>query len=214
MLTLVPDAVEAYAAAHTTPPTAAMANVVTETEAMGGISQMMTGPVEGRFLETLVFVSGARTVLELGTFTGYSSISMASALPPGGVVITCDVNPDAHATARRHAEAAGVVDRIDYRLGPALDTIAGLDVELDLVFIDADKTNYLNYYEAVVPKLSARGLIVVDNTLWSGAVVDLAADADADTTAIAAFNDRVVADERVVCVQLTIRDGVTLIRLR
>jgi caffeoyl-CoA O-methyltransferase len=211
MVGVLPADVEAYVEAHTSPPPAALATVIEETLAMGAVSAMMTGPVEGRFLEFLVFALQPRLVLEIGTFTGYSSISMASALPPGGRLVTCDVDPDAHATARRHAEAAGVADRIDYRLGPALDTIAGLDGPFDLVFIDADKTNYANYYEAVLPKLAPRGIIAVDNTLWSGQVLD-DGDRSDNTAAIRAFNDMVRADRRVVCVQLSIRDGVTLAR--
>ena len=128
--------------------------------------------LEGRFLAFSCARSGARRVLELGTFTGYSSISMALALPPGGRVITCDVNEETTAIAARYAEEAGVADRIDYRLGPALETIAGLDGPFDLIFIDADKANYVNYYEATLPLLADNGLMVVDNTLWSGSVAD------------------------------------------
>jgi caffeoyl-CoA O-methyltransferase len=208
---LVAPEIESYVESHTSPPSAALAKVIEETRAMGEISGMMTGPVEGRFLEFLVFALRPHLVLEIGTFTGYSSISMASALPPGGRIVTCDVNPEAHATARRHAEAAGVVDRIEYRLGPALDTIATLDGPFDLVFIDADKTNYANYYEAVLPKLAPSGIIAIDNTLWSGRVVDDGDQSD-NTTAIRAVNDLVRNDRRVVCVQLSVRDGVTLIR--
>src|SRR4051794_18650055 len=210
---VIPEDIEAYALAHTTPPSTAMQQIVDDTKAMGRISGMMTGPLEGRFLEFLVYALQAETVLEIGTFTGYGATSMASALPPGGRgrVITCDVNPDAHATARKHAEAAGVADRIDFRLGPALDTIATLDGPFDLVFIDADKTNYSNYYEAVLPKLAPTGMIGIDNTLWSGQVVD-ESDRSDNTVAIRAVNDLVRDDPRVVCVQLSVRDGVTLIR--
>jgi len=208
---LVAPEIESYVESHTSPPSAALAKVIEETQAMGQISGMMTGPVEGRFLEFLVFALRPQLVLEIGTFTGYSSISMASALPPGGRIVTCDVDADAHATARRHAEAAGVVDRIEYRLGPALDTIAILDGPFDLVFIDADKTNYANYYEAVLPKLAPSGIIAIDNTLWSGRVVDDSDQSD-NTTAIRAVNDLVRNDRRVVCVQLSVRDGVTLVR--
>src|SRR4051795_10949641 len=171
---------------------------------------MMTGPVEGRFLQFLVFALQPRLVLEIGTFTGYSSISMASALPAGGRLRACDVNEKAHATARRHAEAAGVVDRIDYRLGPALDTIAALDGPFDLVFIDADKPNYANYYEAVLPLLADDGLLIADNVLWSGRVVE--EDGDESTQAIKAFNEHVRNDDRVTSVMLTVRDGMTLIQ--
>jgi len=174
---------------------------------------MMVGLLEGAFLAFLVRMLGARRVLELGTFTGYSSISMALALPPGGRVITCDVNEETTAIAARYAEEAGVSDRIDYRLGPGLETIAELDGPFDLVFIDADKVNYVNYYEATLPLLADTGLMVVDNTLWSGAVAD-PSNEDESTNAIRALNDRVLEDERVENVLLTVRDGMNLVRRR
>jgi caffeoyl-CoA O-methyltransferase len=208
----VDKAIEEYVLAHTSPPTDALGEVIEETSKHPAAG-MMTGPVEGQFLEFLVFALKPQLVLEIGTFTGYSSISMASALPPGGRLITCDVDPQAHETARRHATTAGVVDRIDYRLGPAVETIAGLDGPFDLVFIDADKPNYGNYYDAVLPKLAPSGVIAVDNTLWSGRVLDTSDDSES-TVAIRTFNDRVRNDDRVLCVQLTVRDGVTLIRKR
>jgi caffeoyl-CoA O-methyltransferase len=152
----------------------------------------------------------AQRVLELGTFTGYSSISMALALPPGGRVISCDVNEETTAIARRYAEEAGVADRIEYRLGPGLETVARLDGTFDLVFIDADKPNYINYYEATLPLLADGGLIVVDNTLWSGRVVD-DEEQDESTQAIRALNDHVSADPRVENVLLTVRDGMNLV---
>ena len=151
-------------------------------------------------------------MLELGTFTGYSSISMASALPGGGRIVTCDIDERAVAIARRYAEEAGVVDRIDYRLGPGLETIAGLDGPFDFVFIDADKESYVDYYEAVLPKLADDGLIVADNVLWSGRVVE--PEPDETTRTIMEFNEHVRRDERVVAVMLTVRDGMTLIRRR
>jgi caffeoyl-CoA O-methyltransferase len=150
-------------------------------------------------------------VLEIGTFTGYAALSMAAALPEGGHVHTCDVQPKHTDVARRYIDESPYADRITIHLGPALETIAELEGDFDLVFIDADKPNYDNYYEAVLPRLSKRGLIVVDNTLWSGKVLD---PPDANTRAIAALNDKLAADERVVVALLTIRDGVTLIRRR
>jgi predicted O-methyltransferase YrrM len=170
----------------------------------------MVGLVEGRFLSVLVRMLRARRVLELGTFTGYSSISMAQALPPDGRLITCDVNEGTTAIARRYAEEAGVVDRIDYRLGPGLETIAGLDGEFDLIFVDADKENYVNYYEATLPLLAQTGVMVVDNTLWSGRVADPEED-DESVRAIRALNDRVRDDSRVDNVLLTVRDGMNLV---
>jgi caffeoyl-CoA O-methyltransferase len=208
---LVDEAVEAYAEAHTTSPDAALAALAEETRATMSAPQMLTGVIEGRFLELLVFASGARRVLELGTFTGYSALSMAAALPPGGRIDTCDVEPRHVEVAQRYIDESPYADRITIHVGPALETIERLEGEFDVVFIDADKGNYANYYEAVLPRLSARGLIVIDNTLWSGRVLD---PQDEDTRAIARLNDAIAADERVVAVQLTIRDGVTLIRRR
>ena len=174
--------------------------------------QMMVGPLEGRFLELLVRLTRARRVLELGTFTGWSSIAMAWGLGPEGIVFTCDVDPEAQEIARRYAEEAGVADRIDYRLGPGLETMQALEGPFDLVFIDADKEGYLDYYEAALPLLADGGLIVADNVLWSGRVAE--DDPDERTRTIMAFNDHVRHDERVVAVMLTVRDGMTLIRKR
>jgi caffeoyl-CoA O-methyltransferase len=183
-----------------------------ETRERTSTPQMMVGPLEGRFLGLLVRLTHARSVLELGTFTGWSSIAMAWALPPGGTVVTCDVDPEAQEIARRYAEEAGVADRIDYRLGPGRETMRTLEGPLDLVFIDADKEGYLDYYEAALPLLADDGLIVADNVLWSGRVAE--DDPDERTRTIMAFNDHVWNDERVVAVMLTVRDGMTLIRKR
>src|SRR4051795_6200894 len=182
---IVDPRVEKYAEEHTSPDGELFERLAAETHEKTTAPQMMVGRLEGRFLGTLVRTLRARRVLELGTFTGYSSISMALALPTDGRVITCDVNEETTAIARRYAEEAGVAERIEYRLGPALESIATLDGEFDLVFIDADKPNYVNYYEAAVPKLAPNGLIVLDNTLWSGRVADPQED-DENTRAIRA----------------------------
>ena len=172
---------------------------------------MMVGTIEGRFLEMLVHATQARRVLEIGTYTGYSSIAMAAALPPGGQIITCDVSEEHTAVARRHIEASGNAGRIRIERGPAVETIARLDGPFDLVFIDADKESYLAYFEVTLPKLAPHGLIAADNTLWHGDVINLD-NSDADTVAIRSFNSAVAADPRVSAVLLPIRDGVTLIR--
>jgi caffeoyl-CoA O-methyltransferase len=171
---------------------------------------MMVGLLEGQFLGVLVRQLRAKRILELGTFTGYSSISMALALEPDGRIITCDVNEETTGIARRYAEEAGVLDRIEYRTAPGLDSIAQLEGEFDLIFIDADKPNYLNYYEATLPKLARTGLLVLDNTLWSGRVAD-PDDNDDNTRAIRELNDRIVDDPRVNNVLLTVRDGMNLV---
>jgi caffeoyl-CoA O-methyltransferase len=212
-MTVVPEDIEAYAAAHTTPEHPLLAEVAAETRGTQEAHGMMVGLLEGRFLETLVRVSGARRILEIGTFTGYSALSMAAALPPGGRLVTCEVDAERAAVARRHFDASPWTDRIEVRVGPALQTLAGLDGPFDFIFVDADKANYRNYYEAVLPKLADGGLIAVDNVLWSGRVLD-PDDDSADTVAMRAFNDFVRDDSRVTCVMATVRDGVSLIRRR
>ena len=209
-MSIVDDAVDRYAEEHTTPGGDLFERLEAETREKTTLPQMMVGRVEGKFLEFLVRSIGAQLVLEFGTFTGYSSISMARGLTGTGKVISLDVNPDTTAIARRYAEEAGVADRIDYRLGPALDALPSLDGPFDLVFIDADKANYVNYYEAVLPKLAANGLLIADNTLWSGRVVD--EDAEETTRVIQQFNDRVRDDPRVEQVLLTVRDGMLLVK--
>lgn len=208
---IVGPAIEAYAEQHTSPPTEGLVRLAEETTATLDAPQMMVGALEGRVLEMLVFLSGATRVLEIGTFSGYSSISMAAGLPDGGHIISCDISEKHAEVARRHIEANGLSDRIEVRVGPALETLADLDGPFDFVFIDADKGNYSNYFEAVLPKLSDRGVIAVDNTLWSGRVVD-PQDDEPDTVAIREFNQRIADDPRVVNVILTVRDGITLIR--
>jgi len=212
-VTAVTPEIDAYAAAHSTPEHPLLAEVAAETRASEEGHGMMVGALEGRFLETLVWLSGARRILEIGTFTGYSALAMAAALPTDGRLVTCEVDAGRAAVARRHFDASPWAGRIEVRVGPALDTVSGLDGRFDLVFIDADKTNYRNYYEAVLPLLAERGLLVVDNVLWSGRVLD-PTDRSEDTVAIRAFNDFVRNDPRVVCGMTTVRDGVTLIRRR
>jgi caffeoyl-CoA O-methyltransferase len=208
---LVTEEIERYAEAHTTPHPELLQRLAQETKATLERPSMLTGTIEGRFLEFLVFATGARRILELGTYSGYSAISMAAALPVGGRIDTCEVDEEHAGVARRYIEEVGYSDRITIHLGPALETIARLEGEFDFVFIDADKENYVNYYESVLPRLSEGGLIAADNTLWSGRVLDESDDSEG-TRAIRAFNEHVRGDDRVVSVMLTVRDGVTLIR--
>ena len=210
MAFIVPDEIEQYAEEHTTPPTPLLAELAEETRATLTAPQMLTGPIEGRFLELLVYGTRARRVLELGTYSGYSALSMAAALAEGGHIDTCEVDAEHAEVARRYIARSPYADRITVHVGPALDTIHALEGEFDFVFIDADKVNYANYYDAVLPRLSERGLIAADNTLWSGRVLE--PDDSEATEAIVAFNENVRADPRVVAVQLTVRDGITLIR--
>jgi caffeoyl-CoA O-methyltransferase len=209
---IVREEIEEYAEEHTTPAEELLAELAEETRATLRSPGMLTGTVEGRFLELLVYGCGARRVLELGTYSGYSALSMAPALPDGGRIDTCEVDEQHAAVARRYIARSPYGDRISVHVGPALETIDRLEGEFDFVFIDADKVNYRNYYEAVLPRLASRGLIAADNTLWSGRVLEPAAEDDESTRAIVEFNDHVRADPRVTCVMLPIRDGVTLIR--
>ena len=208
---IVEEKIEEYAERHTTRPDPLLAELAEETKATMSTPQMLTGTIEGRFLQQLVFASGARRVLEIGTFTGYSALSMAAALPEDGRIDTLDIEPKHAEVAQRYFDRSPLGGKITLHLGPATETIATLDGEFDLVFIDADKAGYDSYYEAVLPRLSARGLIAIDNTLWSGRVLD---PQDESTARIAELNDKIAADDRVVAVQLTVRDGVTLIRRR
>ena len=211
MTDIVDPALEAYASDHTTAPPHHLETLAAELRATLEFPHMMVGRLEGRFLEVLTFGLSATSVLEVGTFGGYSALAMAAGLAPGGRIVTCEISPEHAAFARRHIAASPFADRIQVIEGPAIDTIATLEGPFDLVFLDADKSGYRDYYEAVLPKLAPRGIIAADNTLWSGRVLD-PDDTTADTVALREFNDFVVTDPRVVVVQTTVRDGVTLIR--
>jgi caffeoyl-CoA O-methyltransferase len=208
---IVNEEIEDYAAAHTTPPVELLQSLTAETQETLQSPQMLTGTIEGRFLEVLVHGLQAKRVLELGTYSGYSALSMAAGLPEGGHIDTCEFEEKHAEVARRYIAQSPYTDRITVHLGPALETIQKLEGEFDFVFIDADKVNYLNYYEALLPRLAPSGLIAVDNTLWSGSVID-EKDDEESTRAIREVNDRIASDERVTAVMLTVRDGVTLVR--
>lgn len=205
-------AIDDYATEHSDaePPHLAALAARTRDE-LGPRSRMMVGRQEGAFLSTIVAITGATRILEIGTFTGYSALWMAETLPADGRIVTCDVS-ETHAAVARDAFASSPhPEKIDFRFGPAVDTIATLDGPFDLVFIDADKTSYAAYYEATLPLLSERGFMLVDNVLWRGEVLAGSSD-DPDTAALIAFNDMVRDDARVKRVLLPIRDGVTVIR--
>jgi caffeoyl-CoA O-methyltransferase len=206
------DEIQAYAEAHTTPPSELQQRLAEETRETLRSPQMLTGTVEGRLLEFLVFALRPKRVLELGTYSGYSTLSMAPELPPGGHIDTCEVDETHAAVARRYLDEAGVGDRVTIHLGPALETIERLEGEFDLIFIDADKVNYPAYYDALVPRLSPNGIMVLDNTLWSGRVAE--PDDSPETRMFVDLNARIASDPRVVAVVLTVRDGITLVRRR
>jgi caffeoyl-CoA O-methyltransferase len=209
---LSPD-VHAYMVAHGMPPDSIQRDLIEETAALGGVSLMQIAPEQAAFMTVLTRLVGARRAVEVGTFTGYSALAIARGLPADGKLVCCDVSEEWTAVARRYWERAGVGDRIELRLGPALDTLRALpaDDPIDLAFIDADKENYDHYYEELLARLRPNGVILVDNTLWMGSVVDPARD-DESTNAIRAFNDKVATDDRVDCVMLAVSDGLTLLR--
>jgi caffeoyl-CoA O-methyltransferase len=204
-----------YIAAHSTTPDEVQRRLMVATEERtGGFSRMQIGGDQGTLFEMFTRAIGARQAIEIGTFTGYSALSLARGLGPDGRLICCDVSEEWTDIAREHWALAGVTDRIDLRIAPALDTLAALpaDLRFDLAFIDADKPNYIHYYEALLPRMHTTGVILVDNTLWSLQVLDPTTD-DRDTVALREFNQRVAADSRVRCVILPIGDGVTMIQL-
>jgi predicted O-methyltransferase YrrM len=177
-------------------------------------ASMQIAPEQGQFLHFLTKLTGARNVLEVGVFMGYSSSWIALALPPGGKIVACDVNEEYAAIARNTWREAGVEDKIDFRLAPALETLdtlvaAGRSGSFDVAFIDADKQNYSNYYERALQLVRHGGLIATDNTLWDGSVID-PADNDPDTVAIRAYNRKLHTDDRIALTLATIGDGLTL----
>jgi caffeoyl-CoA O-methyltransferase len=203
--------IEQYAADHCQAEPQLLTELVRETHEKLQWPQMLTGRIEGRLLKLLALLTGAKRILEIGTFSGYSALSMAEALPPDGELVTCDLNPVNLALARQYFARSPDGKKIRIEEGPALDSIARLSGPFDMVFIDADKSNYLNYYEAVLPKTRSGGLIAIDNVLWSGRVLDPQTE---DDKAIVALNTRVRSDERVDQVLLTVRDGLFLARKR
>lgn len=202
-------AVAAYAEEHATPLSPVIAELVATTYADVPDAGMISGRSVGNLLQLLVAVTGAMRVLEVGTFTGFSALMMAEALPPTGSLIACEIDPDRAAFAQRFFDKSPHGSKIQLRVGPALASMTTMEPGFDLVFIDADKEGYRDYYERALELLGPRGLIVVDNVLWGGAVLD---PKDETTEQIAAFNRHVANDPRVQHVMLTVRDGLLLVR--
>ncbi len=209
MIRFVPEDIEKYAEAHAEPVDPLLDELREETFRTMADPQMQVGRVEGTFLKLLVRMSGARRALEIGMFTGYSGLMIASGLPEDGTLTTCDVNPKAEAVARRYFARSPHGKKITIRMGPALETIRTLSPPIDFVFLDADKVNYPHYYEAVLPLMPSGGLLVADNVLWSGKVLHPKDESD---RAIVVFNECVAKDPRVEKVLLTVRDGMTIAR--
>jgi caffeoyl-CoA O-methyltransferase len=205
--------IEDYAAAHTTPMAEHLERNDAEARESLPFPAMLSGPVVGRLLQALVFAAQPRLVVEIGTYSGYSALAMAEALPPGGRVVTLEL-VDEHADfAQRSIDGSAYAGVVEIRRGPALESLAGLDGPYDFVFIDADKTGYPDYFEASLAKLADHGVIVFDNTLRSGTVLDPPEDDEA-ARVMDELNERLAHDERVVAAQLTVRDGLTVVRRR
>ncbi len=211
--------IHGYLVTHGTPPDAAQNDLIAATSELGGISVMQVAPEQGALLTLLARLIGAKQAIEIGTFTGYSALCIARGLAEGGRLVCCDVSDEWTSVGKPHWASAGVAERIDLRIAPATETLAALKHEAgdarpyDLAFVDADKTGYDAYYEALLGLIRPGGLILVDNVLWGGSVIDDSNQKD-DTRAIRAFNDKVAADDRVDCVMASISDGLTFLRVR
>lgn len=210
---LVSLEIEAYAQAYSRPESSVCRALREETQRTMEYAQMVVGPLEGAFLQMMTQLVGAKRVLEIGMFTGYSALCFAEALPANGTVVTCEINEGSAALARQYFARTPVGQRIEVRMGPALDTMGTLTGPFDLIFIDADKMNYLNYYRRALDLLSTNGVILIDNVLWSGEVLKQPPPDD-QTAAIQELNRTVANDPRVTAVLVTIRDGVLVVRKR
>jgi caffeoyl-CoA O-methyltransferase len=204
-----------YLVAHGTPPDAVQEGLIEATAALGPVSGMQVAPEQGTFLTILTQALGVQSAVEVGTFTGYSALCIARGLGDGGRLLCCDVSDEWTAIGRPYWEKAGIADRIDLRIAPALDTLNALpnEEQFDLAFIDADKPNYGNYFDALLPRMRTNGVLLIDNVLWGGNVINPDAN-DENTQAIKAFNSKLAADTRVDTVMLTISDGLTMCRKR
>jgi len=192
-----------------------LAELARETEKLGPISMMQIAPEQGALMSILVRAIGARSAVEIGSFTGYSSICIARGLPRDGKLLCCDVNEEWTNIARTYWAKAGLSDRIELRLAPAVETLHNLpaDHSFDFAFIDADKVSYRKYYDALLPRLRPNGLILFDNVLWQGQVLDPHSQSD-DTRALQALNDFIATDARVQAVMISVSDGLTIVRKR
>lgn len=211
---MTPDLYQ-YLVAHGTPRDALLTELSQETAALGSISVMEIAPEQGSLMTLLVRAIGARSAIEVGTFTGYSSVCIARGLAPGGRLLCCDISEEWTTMARRYFERAGVADRIELRIAPAIETLRALPAgeTVDFAFIDADKSGYRAYYEEILTRMRPNGLILFDNVLWHGEVID-PATTSGDAQAMRALNDFLARDTRIHAVMLSISDGLTVVRKR
>ena len=214
-ITHLDEALLAYMDAHSSPPDEVQRDLIAVTGTLGDAGRMQIGAVQGSFMTMLVRLLRPQLAVEVGTFTGYSALAVARGLPPGGRLLCCDVSVEWTAIALSYWERAGVADRIDLRIAPALETLRALPPrpEVGFAFIDADKANYINYYEELLSRLSPQGIILVDNVLWGGGVANPERDDDT-TEALRAFNAHAAADPRSQVAMLPVGDGLTVITLR
>jgi len=206
---MIDEAIEDYAFRVTQAEPGNLQKLVEQTHKVMEHPGMITGRIEGRFLKLLVQLVQPQLILEVGTYTGYSALSMAEGLAENGKIITCDIDPKAQKFAQAAFDTSPYGHKIDLRMGPAIDTIRKLTATIDLSFIDADKENYPLYYEEILARTRPGGVIIIDNTLWSGRVLD---PQDIDSKAIARLNEIICKDTRVENVLLTVRDGIQLVR--
>jgi caffeoyl-CoA O-methyltransferase len=211
----LPPELQEYIISHSVPLDDVQRDLIAETAALGSVASMQISPEQGAFLTVLTGALGVRYAVEVGTFTGYSSIAIARGMPNEGRLLCCDVSDEWTSTARKYWDRAGLADRIELRLGPAADTLKALPAEphIDLAFLDADKTGYIGYWEDLVPRMRPRGVILADNVFANGAVLEQNPEGES-ARAIKAFNDHVLADERVEVALLAIADGLTFARRR
>ena len=206
----LPDDIAAYVQAHTAAEPELLKKIDRDTHAYVLKPRMLSGNVQGRFLSLISKLMQPRLILEIGTYTGYSALCLAEGLAPGGKLITMDINEELEKRVRGYFQQAGMAEKIDYRIGNAITMLPALQETFDLVFIDADKENYLKYYNLIFDKVRSGGLILADNVLWSGKITQT--KTDKDTRALQEFNDAVVADTRVDCMLLPLRDGIMMAR--
>ena len=214
-ITRIDEALLAYMEAHSSAPDAVQRDLIAATEALGDVGRMQIDAVQGSFMTMLVGLLRPRFAVEVGTFTGYSALAVAKALPPGARLLCCDISEEWTDIARGYWERARIADRIDVKIGPALETLRSLptDPPVDFAFIDADKENYINYYEELMSRLSPTGVILVDNVLWGGGVADPDRD-DPTTEALRSFSAHAVADPRALVALLPVSDGLSIIKRR
>lgn len=211
MKSLVTPEIEAYAEAHSMAESAICRALREETYRRMEFPQMLVGPLEGAFLKMMAQVVGAKRVLEVGMFTGYSALCFAEAVPEDGTIITCEVDEESATLAREYFARSPVGKKVEVRMGPALETMQNLDGPFDLIFIDADKQNYLNYFRRALELLAPNGIILIDNVLWGGEVLKHPPP-DQRTAAIQELNKAVSSDGKVSAVLVTIRDGILVVR--